>query len=124
MARRTKKVGRTGRFGPRYGLSVRRRINAIEQAQFRDHRCPRCLTGRLKRTSTAIWACRKCAHKFAGGAYVPVASTVRREYGRRDEAPEGAPAPAAVPEAPDPVAENEVPEVEHPSIETESEREE
>ena len=71
MARRTRKVGRTGRFGPRYGLSVRRRAHAIEKAQYQVHRCPRCLTGRLRRVSTGIWQCRKCAHKFAGGAYMP-----------------------------------------------------
>lgn len=71
MARRTKKVGTTGRFGPRYGLNVRRRTRAVEEAQFRKHACPKCMTGRLKRVSTAIWQCRKCDHKFAGGAYIP-----------------------------------------------------
>ncbi len=71
MARGTRKVGSTGRFGPRYGLNVRRRTRAVEEQQFKKHACPRCMTGKLKRVSTAIWRCRKCDHKFAGGAYVP-----------------------------------------------------
>lgn len=71
MARGTRKVGSTGRFGPRYGLNVRRRTRAVEEQQFKKHACPQCLTGRLKRVSTAVWRCRKCDHKFAGGAYVP-----------------------------------------------------
>ncbi len=71
MSRGTKKVGRAGRFGPRYGTSVRRRVTEIERKQFKPHACPECLTGRLKRVSTSIWECRKCDHKFAGGAYMP-----------------------------------------------------
>ena len=90
MARRTKKVGSTGRFGPRYGLNVRRRVKAIEEGQFRKHACPRCLTGRLKRDATAIWHCRKCDHKFAGGAYVPTSGKRERGQGVKVAADETA----------------------------------
>lgn len=143
MARRTKKVGRTGRFGARYGLSVRRRLKAIEDVQFRTHRCPRCLTGRLKRPSTAIWACRKCGHKFAGGAYVPATGAQRREAGSAevrlevpvaDEVPEvpepveaevGAPEPdVAEPAEPGPVEADEEPEPEPVEADEEPEAEE
>ena len=31
MSQRTKKVGSTGRFGSRYGVSVRRRLGAVEK---------------------------------------------------------------------------------------------
>lgn len=71
MSKGTKRGGRTGRFGPRYGTDVRRRVRNVEDLQFKTHRCPQCLTGELKRVSTSVWRCRKCDHKFAGGAYVP-----------------------------------------------------
>ncbi len=83
MARGTKKVHRSGRFGARYGTSVRRRVANIERVQFSTHRCPECLTGELKRVSTSIWRCRKCDHKFAGGAYRP-----RTEAFGKAQAPE------------------------------------
>lgn len=83
MAQGTDKVHRSGRFGPRYGTSVRRRVANIERVQFKTHRCPRCLTGELKRVSTSVWRCRKCDHKFAGGAYKP-----RTESFGKAQAPE------------------------------------
>ena len=33
MSQGTKKVGSTGRFGPRYGVSVRRRLGDVEKKQ-------------------------------------------------------------------------------------------
>ena len=72
MSRRTKKVGIVGRFGPRYGLKIRKRILAIEQVKVKKHLCPRCERHAVKRVSTGIWRCRHCDLTFAGGAYVPV----------------------------------------------------
>lgn len=71
MSLRTKKVKSVGRFGPRYGVRIRRRIREIEARQKTWHECPNCAAPRVKRTSTAIWECRKCGHKYAGGAYFP-----------------------------------------------------
>lgn len=71
MSQRTKKVKSVGRFGPRYGVRIRRRIREIEARQKTWHECPACAAPRVKRTSTSIWACRKCGHKFAGGSYMP-----------------------------------------------------
>lgn len=83
MTKGTEKAHRTGRFGPRYGTRIRRRVANIERVQFKKHRCPQCLTGELSRASTSIWACRKCGHKFAGGAYMP-----RTEAFGKAQAPE------------------------------------
>ena len=69
---KTKSVGVTGRFGPRYGVSVRRRIKDVEESVRAYHTCPRCQAKRVKRVSAGIWSCRKCGLKFAGGAYKPV----------------------------------------------------
>ena len=71
MSLRTKKVKSVGRFGARYGVRIRRRIREIEARQKTWHECPNCAAMRVKRTSTAIWECRKCGHKFAGGSYLP-----------------------------------------------------
>jgi large subunit ribosomal protein L37Ae len=69
----TKKIGTTGRYGPRYGIKIRRRTAAIEKTLRKRHQCPKCLRHAISRESTGIWLCRKCGLKFAGGAYVPVA---------------------------------------------------
>ncbi len=69
---RTKKVGSTGRFGPRYGAKLRRRVLDVERRRHEPHRCPSCATkGSLKRIAAGVWKCRKCDLVFAGGAYVP-----------------------------------------------------
>jgi len=75
---RTRKVGITGRFGARYGSTVRSRVRKIEEAMRAPHRCPRCKSrGKLKRLSIGIWTCKKCGYTFAGGAYVPFSSLIK-----------------------------------------------
>ena len=66
---KTKSTGRAGRFGARYGLSVRKRVKEVEEKQFKKHKCPRCLKPALKRVAAGIWECKKCGAKLAGGAY-------------------------------------------------------
>jgi large subunit ribosomal protein L37Ae len=66
---RTKKVGAAGRFGVRYGSTVKERWLAVEQKRKRKQRCPFC--GRLgsKREAKGLWFCKICDRKFTGGAY-------------------------------------------------------
>jgi len=71
MAKRTKKVGTSGRFQARYGVRARTRIRDIESQQKAKHPCPRCGNQTVRRVSTGIWKCRKCDYTFAGGAYIP-----------------------------------------------------
>lgn len=71
MSKRTKKAGSVGRYGPRYGVRIRRRVREVELRQKGSHACPACGAIRVHRVSTGVWECRKCNHKFAGGAYVP-----------------------------------------------------
>ncbi len=92
MARRTKKAGSTGRFGPRYGVKIRRRILEVERVRKAPSTCPRCQGPNVRRESSGIWRCRRCGLTFAGGAYKPVVTTsVKREV-----------APAAGAETPEP----------------------
>jgi large subunit ribosomal protein L37Ae len=92
MSRRTKKVGAVGRFGPRYGVRIRRRILEVEVEQRKRHQCPRCAAYSVRRRGTGVWACRRCGLVFAGGAYRPVVTTaVRMELPPAAEVEEKAP---------------------------------
>jgi large subunit ribosomal protein L37Ae len=75
MARRTQQVGSVGRFGPRYGVRIRRRVQEIEQSRRAKHVCPKCQAQAVHRRSSGVWQCRHCGHVFAGGAYRPVVTT-------------------------------------------------
>ena len=75
MARRTRKAGIVARFGPRYGVRIRRRVQQIEEGLKGRHTCPRCAAISVRRKSTGVWACRRCGYVFAGGAYRPIVTT-------------------------------------------------
>jgi large subunit ribosomal protein L37Ae len=82
MARRNQKAkgkvtGSAGRFGPRYGRFIRKRVQQVEKVQKATHTCPRCDHAAVKRVGTGIWECRKCGFKFAGGAYTPQTPSLR-----------------------------------------------
>ncbi|KAM0672993.1 60S ribosomal protein L43 [Gurleya vavrai] len=85
MSRRTKKVGITGKYGARYGATLRKRIKPYEESQRAKYECQACGKNTVKREVVGIWKCRACLRVFAGGAYVPVTvsatsvkSTVKR----------------------------------------------
>nr|MDO8083674.1 50S ribosomal protein L37ae [Candidatus Sigynarchaeum springense]MDO8118901.1 50S ribosomal protein L37ae [Candidatus Sigynarchaeota archaeon] len=69
MARRTKKVGITGRFGARYGTLVRYRTKKILSYKTDIQKCPKCQNRTISRKSVGLWKCRKCGATFTGGAY-------------------------------------------------------
>jgi large subunit ribosomal protein L37Ae len=69
MARRTKKVGITGRYGARYGTLVRYRLKKIEAYKTNPFNCPKCQAKAIKRSSVGLWDCSKCGARFTGGAY-------------------------------------------------------
>ncbi len=82
MARRTRIVGPVGRYGPRYGVSVRKRVRDILVRKQGPHVCPFCgAEGTVKRVAVGIWKCRKCGSVWAGAAYTPrsdIATYLRR----------------------------------------------
>jgi len=67
-----KKVGPARGFGPRYGVSVRRRYVSVVTEMKKRHTCPRCGLKAVRRESVGIWVCKKCGLRFTGGAYTPV----------------------------------------------------
>ncbi|MFO8017167.1 MAG: 50S ribosomal protein L37ae [Promethearchaeia archaeon] len=80
--KKLRKVGITGKYGPRYGAVVRKRARALmEGMKAEDVRCPRCATkGKLERVSTGIWHCAKCDVKFTGGAYLSKTERGRESF--------------------------------------------
>jgi large subunit ribosomal protein L37Ae len=59
----------TKRYGTRYGATLKRRLNKIENVQRADQRCPRCNRPSAKWKSVGIFECRKCGAKFTGEAW-------------------------------------------------------
>lgn len=64
-----KKIGSTGRFGPRYGAKIRKLALAVDKKRQQRYKCPNCGGVKVKRISTSIWQCGRCGVKFAGAAY-------------------------------------------------------
>ncbi|PPQ62867.1 hypothetical protein CVT24_006265 [Panaeolus cyanescens] len=85
MTKRTKKVGITGKYGTRYGASLRKQVKKMEVSQHARYTCTFCGKDSVKRTAVGIWHCKACRKTIAGGAWTvsttaaaTVRSTVRR----------------------------------------------
>ncbi|CRK07980.1 60S ribosomal protein L43 like [Verticillium longisporum] len=88
MAKRTKKVGVTGKYGTRYGASLRKQVKKMEISQHAKYTCTFCGKPTVKRHSTGIWNCHSCRKTVAGGAYVvatPAAAAMRSTLRRLRE---------------------------------------
>ncbi|CAJ1945646.1 unnamed protein product [Cylindrotheca closterium] len=70
MGKRTKKAGITGKYGTRYGSTLRKIVRKMEVSQHSTYRCVFCGKDSVKRTCAGIWHCRSCRKTMAGGAYV------------------------------------------------------
>jgi len=87
MAKRTKKVGITGKYGTRYGASLRKTVKKMEISQHSKYYCSFCGKDKMKRKAVGIWFCddKNCRIMVAGGAWnysttaaASVRSAVRR----------------------------------------------
>lgn len=85
MGKRTKKVGVTGKYGTRYGASLRKLIKKTEVTQHATYTCSFCGKDAVKRQAVGIWKCKGCHKTVAGGAYslgtsanATARSTIRR----------------------------------------------
>lgn len=78
-------MGITGKYGTRYGSTLRKLVRKIEVSQHSTYRCVFCGKDSVKRTCVGIWECRSCRKVVAGGAYTlstAPAITVRSTIGR------------------------------------------
>ncbi|MFH1592409.1 MAG: 50S ribosomal protein L37ae [Candidatus Woesearchaeota archaeon] len=64
-----KKTGSAGRFGVRYGKTIRTKILQVEKKQRKKQVCPYCKKPKVKRLAMGIFKCGKCDSKFTGKAY-------------------------------------------------------
>lgn len=85
QTKRTKKAGIVGKYGTRYGASLRKQIKKMEVSQHSKYFCEFCGKFAVKRKAVGIWNCKDCGKVKAGGAYtlntaaaVTVRSTIRR----------------------------------------------
>ncbi|KAA8910409.1 ribosomal protein L37ae [Sphaerosporella brunnea] len=69
MTKRTKKVGVTGKYGVRYGASLRKQVKKMEISQHARYTCTFCGKNAVKRTAVGIWECKSCKKTVAGGAW-------------------------------------------------------
>lgn len=69
QSKRTKKVGIVGKYGTRYGSSLRKQIKKIEVSQHSKYFCSFCGKYGMKRSCVGIWKCKGCSKTQAGGAY-------------------------------------------------------
>jgi large subunit ribosomal protein L37Ae len=69
MPSKSKKSRSSGRYGARYGRSVRTKSANVEVKQRKKQKCPYCKKPGVKRVSKGIWHCTKCGKKFASDTY-------------------------------------------------------
>ena len=96
MAKRTKKVGICGKYGCRYGASLRKVVKKFEITQRAKYVSPFSGKECVKRQAAGIWKCKSTNRKIAGGAYmlstaaaVTAKSTIARLRRLREEGNEG-----------------------------------
>ncbi|EGS20774.1 60S ribosomal protein eL43 [Thermochaetoides thermophila DSM 1495] len=88
MSKRTKKVGISGKYGTRYGASLRKLVKKQEVTQHARYTCTFCGKNSVRRTAVGIWSCKSCKKTMAGGAYTvstPAAAAMRSTLRRLRE---------------------------------------
>lgn len=66
---RTKKVKIAGKFGARYGSTVREKYGVVATKQAKKQQCPYCKKFKVKKTSKGVWHCKSCNKRFTARSY-------------------------------------------------------
>lgn len=69
MTTKSKKARAAGRFGARYGKTVKDKLVKVEDKQRKRQTCPYCKKEGVKRKAKGIWECKKCGKTFANDTY-------------------------------------------------------
>ena len=59
----------------KYGAKLRRAVKKIKKQQKAKYECPKCGKKKIVRIAYALWQCRSCKVKIAGGAYTLTTET-------------------------------------------------
>mmetsp|Transcript_91098 Transcript_91098/g.229734 ORF Transcript_91098/g.229734 Transcript_91098/m.229734 type:complete len:99 (-) Transcript_91098:60-356(-) len=91
MAKHTKKVGITGKYGTRYGASLRKIVKKYEIQQRARYMCTFCGKESIRRLAGGIWQCQSktCRKTVAGGCWTlttGAAATARATINRLKKA--------------------------------------
>mmetsp|Transcript_37221 Transcript_37221/g.64309 ORF Transcript_37221/g.64309 Transcript_37221/m.64309 type:complete len:97 (-) Transcript_37221:37-327(-) len=87
MSKHTKKVGITGKYGTRYGASLRKIVKKYEIQQRSRYGCSFCGKTSVGRLAGGIWKCKSktCGKTIAGGCWTlatGAAVTAKTSIGR------------------------------------------
>lgn len=69
MSKTTKKVGITGKFGVRYGSSLRKRAKICMEQKKKKYECPACGKQNVKWQAIGLWKCKSCNRVMSGGGW-------------------------------------------------------
>ena len=70
MAKRTKKAVIVGKYGTRYGASLRKVVKKFEITQRAKYVSPFSGKECVRREAAGIWKCKQTGRKIAGGAWM------------------------------------------------------
>ena len=57
-------------YTQKFGASIRKLVDKAIISKRAKYECPKCHKLKVMRKSTAVWVCKACEAKFAGGAYI------------------------------------------------------
>jgi large subunit ribosomal protein L37Ae len=69
MAKRTKKVGIVGKYGTKFGATLRKIVKKFEVTKKAKYLSPFSGKECVKREAVGIWKCKQTGRKIAGGAW-------------------------------------------------------
>lgn len=69
MSKRIKKVGITGKYGVRYGSSLRKRAKICMEQKKKKYECPSCGKNNVRWQAIGLWKCKSCEKVMSGGGW-------------------------------------------------------